>query len=190
MKVYWGVEVWLHEFFNSPLDEGEWSASRPGHFSSRERAPDTHWIGGWVGLRAGLDTVVKRKIPSPCRDSNPYHPARSPVLCMIGKNINVIKKTTGALLDASDILEVNKHRENLSTWLCLVNRMKANIVMQKQIINESRMWQSSSIRERQKQSFFFFAFTKNKSRLNSGNTWYHSVHILLSYSLLSKNLKY
>jgi len=27
--------------------------------------PGTHWIGGWVGSRAGLDVVVKRKIPSP-----------------------------------------------------------------------------------------------------------------------------
>jgi hypothetical protein len=37
----------------------------------RERAPGTHWIGGWVGPRAGLDAVVKRKIPNPCQDSNP-----------------------------------------------------------------------------------------------------------------------
>jgi hypothetical protein len=29
----------------------------------RETAPDTHWIGGWVGPRAVLDVVVKRKIP-------------------------------------------------------------------------------------------------------------------------------
>jgi hypothetical protein len=36
-----------------------------------ERDPDTHWIGGWVGPRAGLDTVVKRKIPSLCEESNP-----------------------------------------------------------------------------------------------------------------------
>jgi hypothetical protein len=27
--------------------------------------------GGWLGPRASLDAVVKRKIPSPCRDSNP-----------------------------------------------------------------------------------------------------------------------
>jgi hypothetical protein len=40
-------------------------------FTPREREPGTHWIGGWVGPRAGLDAVVKRKIPSPCRDSNP-----------------------------------------------------------------------------------------------------------------------
>jgi hypothetical protein len=33
----------------SALDVGEWSASRPGRFTPRERAPGTHWIGGWVG---------------------------------------------------------------------------------------------------------------------------------------------
>jgi hypothetical protein len=49
----------------SALDGGKWSALRPGRFTSRERAPDTHWIGGWVGPRAVLDAVVKRKIPSP-----------------------------------------------------------------------------------------------------------------------------
>jgi hypothetical protein len=47
------------------LDGGEWSASCPGHFTPRERSPGTHWIGGWVGPRAGLDAVVKRKIPYP-----------------------------------------------------------------------------------------------------------------------------
>jgi hypothetical protein len=27
-----------------------------------ERTPCTHWIGGWVGLRGGLDTVARGKI--------------------------------------------------------------------------------------------------------------------------------
>jgi hypothetical protein len=39
----------------------EWSASRPNRFTPGERAPGTHWIGGWVGSRAGLDGVEKRK---------------------------------------------------------------------------------------------------------------------------------
>jgi hypothetical protein len=43
----------------------------------RETAPSTHWIGGWVGPRAGLDAVVKRKIPSPCGEWNPGRSARS-----------------------------------------------------------------------------------------------------------------
>jgi hypothetical protein len=59
--------------------DGEWSASRLLHFTpSRERTPGTHWIGGWVGPRASLDAVVKRKIPSPCRDSNPLSPSAVP----------------------------------------------------------------------------------------------------------------
>jgi hypothetical protein len=63
----------------SALDGGEWSASRPGRFTPRERALGTHWIGGWVGPRAVLDAVVKRKIPSPCRESNPRTPIVQPV---------------------------------------------------------------------------------------------------------------
>jgi len=55
----------------SALDGGEWSASRSGHFTPSERAPGTHWLGGWVGPRAGLNAVVRRKIPSPSRHSNP-----------------------------------------------------------------------------------------------------------------------
>jgi hypothetical protein len=43
----------------SALDGGEWSTSRPGRFTPRERAPGTHWIGGWVGPRAVLDAVMR-----------------------------------------------------------------------------------------------------------------------------------
>jgi len=41
----------------SALDGSEWSASP----SPPERAADTHWIGGWVDPRAGLDAVSTRK---------------------------------------------------------------------------------------------------------------------------------
>jgi hypothetical protein len=63
----------------SALDGGEWSASRPGRFTPRERAPGTHWIGGWVGSRAVVDAVMKRKIPSPRRESNPRTPIVQPI---------------------------------------------------------------------------------------------------------------
>jgi hypothetical protein len=79
MKVYWGVKVQRHAFLTSALDGGEWLASRPGRFTLRERAPATHWIGGWMGSRAVLDPVVKRKVPSPRRDSNPRTPIVQPV---------------------------------------------------------------------------------------------------------------
>jgi hypothetical protein len=57
----------------------ERSASRPGRFAPRERAPGTDWIGGWVGPRAVLDAVVKKKIPNLRRKSNPRTPIVQPV---------------------------------------------------------------------------------------------------------------
>jgi hypothetical protein len=76
------LEEWRYSStcsLTSVLDVGEWSASRPGRFTPRERPPGSHSIGGWVGSWAGLDTVVKRKIPSPHRESNPRIPIVQPV---------------------------------------------------------------------------------------------------------------
>jgi len=50
-------------FFTPTLDGGEWSASRRGRFTPREGTPGSHWIGGWVGFRVGLDVAVRRKNP-------------------------------------------------------------------------------------------------------------------------------
>jgi hypothetical protein len=63
----------------SALDGGECLATRPGRFTPRERSPGTHWIGGWVVSRAVLDAVVKRRIPSPRRESNPRTTIVQPV---------------------------------------------------------------------------------------------------------------
>jgi hypothetical protein len=63
----------------SAPDGDELSASHSGRFTPRERAPDTHGRAGWVGPRAVLDAVVKRKIPSPRRESNPKFPIVQPV---------------------------------------------------------------------------------------------------------------
>jgi hypothetical protein len=59
--MYGGVDVQIHVFLISAQVGGEWSASRLDHFIPGERAPVTHWIGGWVGPKAGLDDVEKRK---------------------------------------------------------------------------------------------------------------------------------
>jgi hypothetical protein len=52
MKAYGGVDV----FLTSVLAGGERSDSRFGRFT-----PRTHWIGGLVGRRGGLDDVEQRK---------------------------------------------------------------------------------------------------------------------------------
>jgi hypothetical protein len=51
----------------------------PAALPHRERATGTHLIGGWVGLRAVLEAVAKRKILSPRPESNPDHPIVQPV---------------------------------------------------------------------------------------------------------------
>jgi len=46
----------------SALNGGDWSAPRPDRFTTGERSHNTHWMGGWVGLRVGMDAVVKGTI--------------------------------------------------------------------------------------------------------------------------------
>jgi hypothetical protein len=79
MKAYGGVDVYIHIFLSLALAGSEWSASRPGRFTSGERAPGTHWIGVWVDHRAGLDDVEKRKfLPPPGLEVRPLgRPSRS-----------------------------------------------------------------------------------------------------------------
>jgi hypothetical protein len=55
---------------------GQFNACR---FTSTERAPGTHLKRGWVGPRVVMDAVVKRKIPSPRRESNSRTPIVRPV---------------------------------------------------------------------------------------------------------------
>jgi hypothetical protein len=52
METYGGVVVQIQVILTSSLVEGEWSASHRG----------THWVGGWVGPRTGLDIVEMRKV--------------------------------------------------------------------------------------------------------------------------------
>jgi hypothetical protein len=79
----WGSGDLAPPFLACALDWGEWSAWRTGRFTPGERAPGTHWIGGWVGSRAVLDAVEKRKISFLYQEQNPGHPTRSPSLCWL-----------------------------------------------------------------------------------------------------------
>jgi hypothetical protein len=62
-------------FLTSTLDGDEWPASRPCRLTPGARAPSTHWIGDWVGPRASLDSMKKRKISCSCQRLKPGHPA-------------------------------------------------------------------------------------------------------------------
>jgi hypothetical protein len=54
------MDVYIHIFLTSALVGGEWSASRPGRFTSR-------WIGGWVDPTIGLDDMEETLAPPPPR---------------------------------------------------------------------------------------------------------------------------
>jgi hypothetical protein len=55
------VDVQIQVFMTSAIAGGEWSALRPGCFTSGERTPSSHWIGDWVGFTASLDDMEKGK---------------------------------------------------------------------------------------------------------------------------------
>jgi hypothetical protein len=85
MKTYGESGGIAPRIFTSTRDGGELSALRSGRSNPRERAPGIRCIGGWVGPRAVLDTVVKRKIPSPRRQSNP----RTPIIQLVAQQLKM-----------------------------------------------------------------------------------------------------
>jgi hypothetical protein len=67
------VEVYLHAFLGLALGKGERLASSSGRFSSAERPPpaDSHWTGGWVSPKAGLDAEAKKELTTPAGNRTP-----------------------------------------------------------------------------------------------------------------------
>jgi hypothetical protein len=55
----WGSGCIDTSFLGLVLVGGEWSASRPCHFTPGETASSTHWIVCWVDSRASLDDTEK-----------------------------------------------------------------------------------------------------------------------------------
>jgi hypothetical protein len=49
----WEIGGTAPSFMASAIERGEWG---------QVHGPGTHWIGGWVGPRAGLDDVERRRI--------------------------------------------------------------------------------------------------------------------------------
>jgi hypothetical protein len=69
MNKYGRVDVQIHVFLVSALVGGEWSASRPRHFTPGESVSDVHWIGGcWTTCRENsrpyqTQTPIPRPFP-------------------------------------------------------------------------------------------------------------------------------
>jgi hypothetical protein len=92
-------------FLTSAVVRGEWSTSRPAALPPGERAPGTHWRGGWVDLRAILDDLEKRKflilpglelrpLGRPARSSSLYRLRCPGKVCRIDINCLYVVKGT------------------------------------------------------------------------------------------------
>ena len=60
-KAHWCVDLQLHSLSSVLLDGVKWSVLGPVRFTSGGEALGTQWTGGWVGPRAGLNALNKRK---------------------------------------------------------------------------------------------------------------------------------
>jgi hypothetical protein len=116
---------------------------------TRKRAPGTHWIGGSVGPRAGLDVMEKRKI-LPCRDANPGSPVRSLSLYQLSYSDSYFRKE----MRENKFLSFYFRKEtrgkirslNLSskwTYCCNAERVKLHVT----VYNESCRWTVNTRRE-------------------------------------------
>jgi hypothetical protein len=71
-----GGEYGSYSFLTSELD-GSGQRHAQAALYPQERNPGTHWVGDWVGLRAGLDTEARGKILCLCQGSSPGRPVCS-----------------------------------------------------------------------------------------------------------------
>jgi hypothetical protein len=55
------MKVWQHSFLTLAIEGGEWSA-----WCSSSTTSGTHWIGGSVGSRTGLNTLQNTTVTFPC----------------------------------------------------------------------------------------------------------------------------
>jgi len=89
-----------------------WSRFTPG-----ERTPGTHWIWGWVRLRACLDTEARGNICCLCRGSNPFRPAVQSVLTKLPRLLHFSECLpvgySKVALSKQSYLRKRKHSESL-----------------------------------------------------------------------------
>jgi hypothetical protein len=119
----------------SALVGGEWSASRPGRFTPGERAPGTHWIGGWVGPRVGLEAVEKRKfLPLPEIETGAVQPVAIPT---------ELSRLLGFFRNARDEGETRGVRVNRLLTLYSLVRIET-LISRKLLQCQTVLWVSSS----------------------------------------------
>jgi hypothetical protein len=96
---------------------------------------------------------------------------------LLAENVNIARKIKEVLLYASKEagIEVNTDIIKIIHYINIVSKYFENVEKVKIFGNDIKKWEMHS--------------RENKSILNSLNSFYHAVHNLLSFCLLSKNVK-
>ena len=99
----------------------------------RKKRDDTYWIGVWVGLRADMIVLRKRKVYCSCRVSTPRNAARIPVAVSVqecgrivwGENRSVLKHSCprGILSTAYSTWTVLKSNPSPKAYMSATNRL-------------------------------------------------------------------
>jgi hypothetical protein len=123
MKSYGGVDVQIHIFLTSALVRGECSASRSGRFIPRERAPGTHWIGGWVVPRVGLDDAKRKLLTVPGLRPLGYLVSRYTDYAIAAPILNIADPGIYTVCYSCDAGSLNRFKSSVShifywNWKC------------------------------------------------------------------------
>jgi hypothetical protein len=97
-------------FLTLVLDRNEWSGSRAGRFTPGERAPGTHWIGDWVGLRTGQNEVERKKNLAPIGIGTPT--VMMMMMHFFQYDSTLILKLANLFLEKKDAGNDNKNHNN------------------------------------------------------------------------------
>jgi hypothetical protein len=98
----------FYSFLTSALVGVSGQRHAPAVLYPWERTPGTHWIGGCMGVRAGLDTEARGKILCLCRESNPGRPFYSQTLYWLSYPSSLLHECTGQKV--LHLLITDKHR--------------------------------------------------------------------------------
>jgi hypothetical protein len=140
--------AYIPVYLSLALVGDEWSALRPGRFSFRERAPGTHWIGGWMGPRTNLNDVEKRKI-CPYRDwnSDPSgHPPRNQSLYIpnTNKEGQVFQNYSFVLRTSVNIIFSTLHPYAQISWMHPLQRISWGSILVLNTIKGRRFHEHTS----------------------------------------------
>jgi hypothetical protein len=80
----------------------------PTSLYTRGKVPRTHWIGGWVGLRVGLDTEGREKIICLCWDQIPF------IQSVVRLYTDWASPATNEVYKSDKYFVVIQHRENMA----------------------------------------------------------------------------